>query len=191
MSDKYLNMMKVKRIPQVTTLAIVESYSRLAEDPDHLDQPLYRATLDPKEIRRLKAFESTKQAERRWAAWMKVMTPVAQDNVKPFNEVGGVVVLGTDQNLGAAVHRELELLVDGGIPTLDAIKIASLNGARFLGMEEDLGSLEKGKFADVVLLTADPAADIKNTTQIDTVIKAGRIIDRSGLQIPGNATGTH
>ncbi len=189
-SDKYLNMMKVKRIPQVTTLAIGESYSRLAEDPNHLDQPLYRATLDPEEIRRLKEFEAQKQAERRWAAWMKVMTPVAQDNVKRVNKVGGVVVLGTDQSLAAAVHRELELLVEGGIPALDAIKIASLNGARFLGKEADLGSVEKGKIADLVLLTADPIADIKNTTRIDTVIKGGRIIDRSNLQIPANATGT-
>ena len=189
-SDQYLNMMKVKRIPQVTTLAIGESYSRLADDPGHLDQPLYRATLDPKEIRRLKEFEAKKQAERRWAAWMKVMTPVAQDNVKRVNEVGGVVVLGTDQSLGAAVHRELELLVNGGIPAVDAIKIASLNGARFLGKEADLGSIEKGKIADLVLLAGDPIADIKNTTRIDTVIKAGRVIDRSSLQIPANATGT-
>jgi imidazolonepropionase-like amidohydrolase len=189
-SDRYLKMMKVKKIPQLSTLTIGESYSRLAEHPEFLDQPLYRATVDPKEILRLKTEESKKQAERRWTWWMKVMTPVAQENLRRLNEVGGVVGLGTDQSLGAAVHRELELLVEGGISPGDTIKIATKNSAIFLGKESELGTIEPGKLADVVILNADPTKDINNAKLIHTVIKDGRIIDRGSLQIPANASGT-
>jgi imidazolonepropionase-like amidohydrolase len=56
----------------------------------------------------------------------------------------------------------------------DAIVIATRNSARFLGKLDDLGTVEVGKFADLVLLTADPTADINNAKAIDTVIKAGR-----------------
>jgi imidazolonepropionase-like amidohydrolase len=116
---------------------------------------------------------------------MKVMTPVAQENLKKLHQAGGVVVLGTDQSLGAAVHRELELLVEGGIAPLDAIGIATRNGAVFLGRERDLGTVEAGKLADLVLLDADPVEDIDNVKKIHAVIKAGMLIDRSALEIPG------
>jgi imidazolonepropionase-like amidohydrolase len=96
------------------------------------------------------------------------------------------VVAGTDQSLGAALHRELELLVEGGIPPLDVIGIATRNGALFLGKERELGTLEEGKLADIVLLDANPAEDIENLKKIRAVIKAGVVIDRSALQIPAN-----
>ena len=190
-SDKYLNMMKVKKVPQVSTLTIGDGYRRLLDEPEFLDQPLYRAILEPEEIARLRTQEAKKQAGRRWVKWMRVMNPVAQENLRRLNEAGGIVALGTDQDMGPAVHRELELLVDGGISPLDAIKIATLNNAIFLGMEDELGTIEAGKLADLVILKADPTKDINNAKLIDTVIKNGRVIDRTTLQIPGNAQGTH
>ncbi|MGH9336823.1 MAG: amidohydrolase family protein, partial [Vicinamibacteria bacterium] len=185
-SDRYLKMMKVKRVPQVSTLTIGEGYSRLVDHPEFLDQPLYRATLSAAEIERLRTTTRAEWEERRWTQWMKVMTPVAQENLKLLNEAGGIVVLGTDQSLGPAVHRELELLVEGGIPPLDAIGIATRNGAIFLGKEKDLGTIEPGKLADLVLLDADPTEDIDNAKKIHTVIKGGAVVDRARLEIPGN-----
>lgn len=186
-SDRFLNMMRVKRIPQASTLTIGEGYSRLAEHPEFLDQPLYKATLDPAEILRLKTEESKRQAENRWAWWMKVMTPVAQENLKKLNAAGAVVALGTDQSLGPAVHRELELLVGGGISPAEAIRIGTLNAAVFLGKQRELGTVEEGKLADLVLLSADPTRDIENAKRIDTVIKGGRVVDRGALRLPVNA----
>jgi imidazolonepropionase-like amidohydrolase len=187
-SDHYLNMMKVKRIPQVSTLTIGEGYSRLVEHPEFLDEPLYRATLSPREIERLRTRTRAEWEARRWTQWMKVMTPIAQENLKKLHEAGGIVVLGTDQSLGPAVHRELELLVGGGIRPLDAISMATRNGAIFLGKERDLGTLETGKLADLVLLDADPVASIDNAKRIHTVVKGGVVIDRSALRIPANGT---
>jgi imidazolonepropionase-like amidohydrolase len=114
------------------------------------------------------------------------MTPVAQENIHKIDTAGGIVALGTDQSIGPAVHRELELLVGGGISPMDAIRIATLNSARFLGKDRDLGSVEEGKIADLVLLSADPLADINNTKKIGSVFKAGQLIDRSKLDLPVN-----
>jgi imidazolonepropionase-like amidohydrolase len=96
------------------------------------------------------------------------------------------MALGTDQSNGPAVHRELELMAGGGVPPLNAIRIATLNSAVFLGRERDLGSIEEGKIADLVLLNADPLADINNMKRIDLVIKNGQIVDRSKLDLPVN-----
>lgn len=186
-SEQYLKMMGIKRVPTVSTLTIGENYSRLADHPEFLDEPLYQDTLEAEERRRLKTEESAKQKENRWAAWMKVMTPVAQDNMKRLNDAGkDIVAAGTDQSSGPALHRELELLVGGGISPADAIVIATRNAARALGKLEELGTIEPGKLADLVLLTADPTQNINNAKMVDMVIKNGQIVDRSKLDLPVN-----
>lgn len=185
-SDEFVQLMAAKKIPMVSTLTIGERYSRLAEHPEYLDQPLYRDTLEESERRRLQTEESARQKESRWAAWMKIMTPVAQENLRRIDEAGGIVAAGTDQSLGPSLHRELELLAAAGIPPLQVIRIATLHGAVFLGQERELGSIEEGKQADLVLLSADPSADIDNAKQITAVIKAGKIVDRTKLELPVN-----
>jgi imidazolonepropionase-like amidohydrolase len=77
-----------------------------------------------------------------------------------------------------------ELLVEGG-PPLDAIGIATRNGAIFLGRDRDLGTIEEGKLADLVLLDADPTEDIDNVKKIHAVI-AGAVVDCSALEVPAN-----
>lgn len=186
-SEQYLRMMGVKRVPTVSTLTIGDNYSRLADHPEFVDEPLYADTIEAEERQRLKTDESAKQKENRWAAWMKVMTPVAQDNLKRLNQTSrDIVAAGTDQSSGPALHREMELLVGGGITPADAIVIATRNAARALGQHEDLGTIEAGKLADLVLLEADPTKDINHAKLVNMVIKNGRIIDRSKLDLPVN-----
>ena len=184
-------MMSVKHVPTVSTLTIGDNYSRVADHPEFLDQPLYRDTLEASERQMLKTEESAKQKENRWAAWMKVMTPVAQDNMKRLNATGkDIVAAGTDLSSGAALQRELELLVGSGISPADTIVIATRNSARALGKLDELGTIEAGKLADVVLLKADPTRDINNAKLVDVVIKSGQIIDRSRLDLPVNRRST-
>ena len=190
MSEEYVRMMSVKHVPTVSTLTIGENYSRVADHPEFLDQPLYRDTIEAAERQMLKTEESAKQKENRWAAWMKVMTPVAQDNMKRLNDAGkDIVAAGTDQSSGPALHRELELLVGGGISPADTIVIATRNAARALGKLDELGTIEAGKLADVVLLKADPTKDINNAKLVDTVIKNGQVIDRSQAGSAGQPAG--
>jgi imidazolonepropionase-like amidohydrolase len=185
-SEKFVKLMAARQTPFASTLTIGDNYSRIANHSEFLDQPLYQAVLEPEEIQRLKTTESEKQKKNRWASWMMIMTPVAQENIHRIDTAGGIVALGTDESIGPAVHRELELLVDGGISPMNAIRIATLNSARFLGKDRDMGSVEEGKIADLVLLSADPLKDINNTKLIDSVFKAGQLIDRSKLDLPVN-----
>ena len=169
-----------------STLTIGEGYSRLVEHPEFLDQPLYRAVYEPALIERLKTTVRDEFAKRTWTTWMKVMTPVAQENLRLIDAAGGVIALGSDQSSGPASHRELELMVNGGIPAVAAIRIATLNAAIFMGKERDMGSVEEGKLADLVLLLADPLVDIRNAERIDMVIKGGAVVDRGTLDLPVN-----
>ena len=82
---------------------------------------------------------------------------------------------------GVSLHEELTLLHSAGIPTLDVLQIATFNGAVSLGMEADVGSLEIGKEADLVILAADPVADLANTRAIDYVVLDGELLRPDAL----------
>src|SRR6202012_5932516 len=108
-----------------------------------------------------------------------------QENVRKVWAAGGVVAAGTDQSSGPALQRELELLGAAGIKPFDILTIATHNGAVLLGKADTLGSVEPGKFADLLLLNADPTADIENVKKIAWVMKAGEIVDESKLPMAG------
>jgi imidazolonepropionase-like amidohydrolase len=61
-----------------------------------------------------------------------------------------------------------------------------LNAAIYMQKDKDIGSIERGKLADMLLLTADPVADIRNSIKIDAVFKGGKKIDRAALDVPAN-----
>jgi hypothetical protein len=78
---------------------------------------------------------------------------------------------------GFALHQELELLVESGLPPGAALKCATLNNAHILKQEKQLGSVEPGKLADLVLLRSNPLEDIRNTRLITKVFRAGHVLD--------------
>lgn len=184
-SDGFVRLMAAKRTPMATTLTIGEGYSRLVEQPDYLDQPLYRASYSADQIAELRGATAAEWKARSWTWWMKLMTPIAQENLRRIHAAGGVIAVATDQSIGPAVHREMELLQAAGVAAQDIVRIATLNGATHLGRERELGSIAPGKLADAVLLRADPTADINNAKAIVAVIKAGRLIDEDALPLAG------
>jgi len=82
---------------------------------------------------------------------------------------------------GFSLHDELALLVESGLAPLAALQSATLRPAEFLGRSGELGAIEAGKRADLVLLSGDPLADIQNTTRIEAVWYKGTYFDRAGL----------
>jgi hypothetical protein len=82
---------------------------------------------------------------------------------------------------GFSLHEELALMVLGGLTPSESLRAATLNPAKFLGLDKMLGTIESGKIADLVLLDADPLADIRNTQRINAVISNGRLLDRKAL----------
>jgi len=184
-SESFVKLMAAKKTPFASTLTIGDDYNRLVEHPEYLDQSLYVASLSAAERARLKTQTRAEWKARTWTAWMKVMNPIAQENVRKVHAAGGVVACGTDESSGAATQRELELLAEAGIPPLEVIRIATYNSAVFLGKADQLGSIDAGKLADLVLLSKDPTADINSAKSIVFVMKDGQIIDESQLPLAG------
>lgn len=98
---------------------------------------------------------------------------------KKFYEAGGHLVAGTDPTgagrtiAGYANQRVIELFIEAGFSLTDAIKISSLDGAKFLESEDKIGSLEVGKQADIVLIDGDLEADVANIRKMELVFKDG------------------
>jgi imidazolonepropionase-like amidohydrolase len=82
---------------------------------------------------------------------------------------------------GAALHDELSLLVVAGFSSGEALRTATLNPARYFNLEAVYGTIGRGKSADLVILDADPLADIRNTRRIRAVIVRGKLLDRKRL----------
>jgi imidazolonepropionase-like amidohydrolase len=102
---------------------------------------------------------------------------------KMLYENGATLLSGSDiPNFelvpGVSLHHELEILVKAGIPPLEVIKIATRNGAKALGIQEDVGTIEPGKQANIIVLSDNPVAEISNTKKIEVVINNGQLIER-------------
>jgi hypothetical protein len=109
-------------------------------------------------------------------------------NVKRAYDAGVLLAGGTDAPylglfVGEGMHRELALLVEAGIPPLDAIMICTHNGARVLGVSDKIGALKVGMEADIVLIKGDPSKNIDDTRNISHVFKQGKLIDRAAIKI--------
>ncbi|HET7363506.1 MAG TPA: amidohydrolase family protein, partial [Burkholderiales bacterium] len=107
-------------------------------------------------------------------------SPVELRNLQAVWGAGIPVAMGTDAgNIGTlhgpSVFRELGLMVQAGLTPLQALRAATVNGAKAMGMERDLGTLARGKLADVLILNADPLADVQNLSRIHRVVKDGQL----------------
>jgi len=106
---------------------------------------------------------------------------------RDFYRAGGLLLAGTDPTgyggvvAGYSNARELELLVEAGLTPLEAIKVATLNGARYLGRANRVGSIAVGKRADLVVVRGDPSANIADIEQVETVFKDGVGYDSAKL----------
>lgn len=117
------------------------------------------------------------------AATMAAALDRMRSFVREFHDAGGHVITGTDDALapGLALHEELRQLVEAGLTPLDAIRAATRDAAVALGVEDRVGTLERGKRADFVILEEDPRVGIERTLRIWRVGKHGRVYDPNVL----------
>jgi imidazolonepropionase-like amidohydrolase len=107
--------------------------------------------------------------------------------VAAMHKAGVPMMAGTDTAAAVAVlpgfslHTELECFVQAGFTPMEALQTATLNPAKFLGLEDRLGTVQTGKIANLVLLDRNPLEDIKNTREIAAVILDGKLISRTDL----------
>jgi imidazolonepropionase-like amidohydrolase len=174
------------KVSIVPTLVLHETLSRLTDltlqrDPAFRDvpEPARRDWDTPDMITRAGWGPADFEAFRR--------ARVNQDLfVRVFERLGGRIAAGTDapnQMLvpGYSEHRELELLVGAGLTPREALRAATRNGAVLLGVDS-LGLIAPGKVADLILLSRDPLADIRNTRAIEAVMSRGQLYDPDSLR---------
>jgi imidazolonepropionase-like amidohydrolase/ketosteroid isomerase-like protein len=121
---------------------------------------------------------STKDFTEATAAW-----PTVLKFTKLLYDRGVNLVVGTDTPNpwaapGTSFHREMELYAQAGIPPLQILRLATLAGAKALGIDAEVGSIQQGKLADLVLLDADPLTNISNTRRISWVMQSGKVLPK-------------
>jgi hypothetical protein len=101
--------------------------------------------------------------------------------LKKLYDNGIQIVAGTDQGSGYALHRELEIYVEAGIPAPEVLRMATLKAAQLMRLDRDLGSIAPGKYADMVLVKGNPAANISDIRRMDLVVKNGNVMHPAEL----------
>ena len=192
--DEFVRMAQENRLSFAPALGQAKTTWYVAEHPELLDDPALVAGVQPPLLERLRDPEhragmlaSENTAKRR----------VAFDYVTKFvrrmNDAGVTITVGSDSGAGNiaygwGTHHELEALVeDGGLTPLQALAAAGANAAGVLTDDPDFGSIAAGKAADLILLSADPSADIRNTRQIERVMQAGVWLERGLPDFPAPA----
>ncbi len=177
-----------KHVAVTSTLPVFETFvpGRAPVDTRVLD-----AMLPETRVEYLKTRERiAAQADSPWPALFKLEMQFE----RAFVKAGGTLLAGLDPTgfggviAGYGDQREVELLVEAGFTPVEAIRIATLNGARYLGEGDRIGSIEAGKVADLVLVNGNPAADIKAIENVVTVFKDGVGYDPAKLVKAANGT---
>jgi len=119
--------------------------------------------------------------------------PVMQANLKAMQDGGAIVAAGTDAgNIGTlhgpAIHREFELMAEAGLTPREILVDATRNAALVFAADPEMGTLVKGKFADFLILDADPLADVANLQRIYSVVKGGVVLDPADILPPSPET---
>jgi imidazolonepropionase-like amidohydrolase len=102
--------------------------------------------------------------------------------LRALSEAGVTIIPGTDALAGYALHHELELYVQAGIPPAEVLRMATLTPAVVMGVNKDRGVIAAGQLADMVLIEGDPIRNIRDLHKITTVIKGGVVYEPARIE---------
>jgi imidazolonepropionase-like amidohydrolase len=174
--QEFIDLMKQRDVSYCPTLTREVAVFTYSETPSFFSDPFFLKEADPAEIARMsdpkhqEAVRSDPSAQ-----WYKQHFPIAMHNLKALSDAGINIAMGTDGGGGPGrfqgyfEHLELEYEVKAGLTPMQALVSATSGAAKALKVSKNAGTLEKGKWADFVVLTANPLDDIRNTRKIESV----------------------
>ena len=182
--DAFIAMMKRRNVCYCPTLMREMSTFVYESTPSWFSDPLFLKHVDPKTIEQLKEparqeqMKNSKQAQR-----YKAGLEVANRNLKKLSDAGVPIAMGTDTGpparfQGYFEQMELEMMVKAGLTPRQSLIASTRDAARCQKLDDQVGTLEPNKWADFVVLNADPLADVSNIRKIDAVYVAGNKVDR-------------
>jgi imidazolonepropionase-like amidohydrolase len=187
---RVLEEMKARHVALTPTLYIWSAWNRIGEGYEEKGEPNARLEAVPPVIREtyapaLEILTGRTPSERASDARLEALE---MRFTRWAAEEGVAILAGTDTGAenplafpGDSLHGELEALVDAGLTPLQALRAATIEPARWFGKTAELGTIEKGKAADFVILESDPLEDIANTRSIVAVVQQGVFFDRGEL----------
>jgi imidazolonepropionase-like amidohydrolase len=185
--DEFIALARKRNIIYCPTIFVMTSYA-MALSNQWIATDAERRLADPEILGAMRDLDRMPRAKvpTRVAQLMDkppalTTSPVILQNLRKVWDAGITVAMGTDAgNIGAlhgpSVFREMELMVQAGLTPLQVLRSATVNGARMMGLEREGGVIATGRLADLVVLDADPLADIANASRIHRVVKDGRPI---------------
>ena len=192
--EEYLRLAKEKGITQLATLTGHSANVVYAEGATFLDEPGLQLLFPSSLLETLGSKEYQERlANNPNSASRRQVFETAIRNTSKVAAAGIPIAVGTDSGgvgrfQGLWEHREMELLVKAGLTPMQAIQAATVNSARFLGVDDKYGTIAAGKIADFIVLDADPLSDITNSRKIDAVWMNGKLVNRSQLAQAPTAT---
>jgi Tol biopolymer transport system component len=167
----------------ITPTVALGGYQRLvAREPNLLDDP--RTQLFPQWARETMRPASQPQGRGQGGRGGAQGTAATFATIRALHQAGARIIAGVDSPLvpyGISLHGELEDYVAAGLTPFQALQTATVNPARLLNADADLGSIQIGKLADLVVVDGDPLADIKAARRVRTVIKNGEVFEVGAL----------
>jgi imidazolonepropionase-like amidohydrolase len=174
--EEFIALMKKRHVSYSPTLTRELAVFTYSETPSFFGDPFFLKEADPAEIAQMqdpKRQSATKTDPA--AEWYKEHLPVAMRNLKTLSDAGVNIAMGTDSGGGPGrfqgyfEHLELEYETKAGLTPMQALVSATSGAAKAINISKEVGTLEKGKLADFLVLTANPLDHIKNTRAIESV----------------------
>jgi len=185
--DAVVKEMASKGIRYDPTLVVLDSIIRIAHhDMSIVEDPMVRQTVPTKPLAKMNNWMRNHELDPALLQIPELRNTAAVKNLVNAYRAGVPLVLGTDSgNLGtfhgSAVHREMELWQEAGIPPADILKAATSNAAGLLAADGRIGKIAKGYEASLVIVDGNPLEDIRATRRISDVFFKGERVKRSSL----------
>jgi imidazolonepropionase-like amidohydrolase len=186
--DDLLAKMKRKGVVYIPTLSLDEFAYMYGDDPDWINDPFFKAALEPGVYEMITNPDYKNKVSKDPGALVeKQALQTALKNLKKVYDAGIMVALGTDAGaqpvraMGFSEHMELELMVKAGLTPLQALTVATMNGAVLFRADREIGTIAVGKKANFIVLDKDPTENIRNSRAIHAVWKNGKKVSDGPL----------